>query len=68
MEQKKDKHPHVIITDRGDNWEQLRYQINVEGMDWEDAEDTLEWAVDRATGFDPAKITIYLDPFFTRQS
>lgn len=55
-----DKITHAIISDRGGHWPQLRYQINIEGMDdWEESDDTIELALQECYKLGVEKITIY---------
>lgn len=57
---------HITITDRGSNWEQLRWQINSSDAPegWEDSEDTLELALAHAEHLNADKITILNESYF----
>lgn len=56
---------HAIITDRGENWEQFRYQVNIKGdSSYEESEDTVELALQECNKIGADKITIYTNSYF----
>ena len=50
----------IYITNRGENWEQLKWQINFSDSDHEESTDTLELAIEEARAYSPNEIHIKL--------